>query len=108
MHLTEMRGKLSLHKSLCPPPFNDNEVITSLKCPGCHLTLIPPGQDHLCQSLTAPPWLRVEALINETSLALVEETVQYLGPRMNVPPTGPRYILPLTIEDSQSTLEGNH
>lgn len=29
-----------------PPPFNDKDVITGLKCPGCRLLLIPPRQNH--------------------------------------------------------------
>lgn len=64
MHLKEIKGKQSPHKSFCPFPFNNKEVIIGLRYLGCHLPLIPSSQGHLSHSrpLLGP---RAKALTNE-------------------------------------------
>lgn len=81
MCLKEIKSKQGPHKSLCPFPFNDKEVIIGLRY---SLPLIPPSQGHLCYSRSS--WSPKQRLWQMKDSVLVKESQQCLSPKMNVPP----------------------
>ena len=98
------------HKSLCPFPFNDKEVITGLRYQGRHLPLIPPSQSHLRHS--GPPWAQGGGSVRWKALHRWKDVLGTLVPHRTSLQCAlnRQYILPLTSEDldSRSTCGGNH
>lgn len=74
----QWKANAALTDPSAPPPFNDKDVITGLKCP-MSFTANPSKAGSLvsgtAQLLEAPPQLRVEASISETIPILGQESL---------------------------------